>query len=427
MNMNVYHRYPEMILRQGTQRQALLSHTASTRKLTTSSAVLAGLPARNLLLQQHRRLPSNPLFSVIFVPSPALVKSTRPFSSNSTSPRRAGRERFYVQVGVEPCPAPWDDAAATSKTKVQQQSSPISAGVDGTDSASGVVRSAHNNRKARDASMLLLRPRAPARNLRSITQTPNKQDETAGSSTCWFTVTLDGRPLRTPMGRPLAVPSEHVAHAIAVEWNDVRGTIQPPQMPVMTLACTALDQVAVQPDHYRQQCLRFLQTDTVCYWTDPVEDRVLYARQQRAWKQLHAWIQNEFAPVGEAPAQVVGGMNEGTLFPIRSSSSGTNNKTVGLPHSPPLRTACEQWVHSLDAWHLAALHSCCAEAKSFFVAAAVMTGHLDAKAAQEAARVEEEFQIDAWGLVEGQHDYDRLNATVQLTAASLLTDCLLVE
>ena len=421
--MNVYYRYPEMILRQGTRRQALLSRTASTRKLTTSSAVLTGLPARNPLLQ-HRQLPSNPLSGSL-----SNIKSTRSFSSNnSTSPRRAGRERFYVQVDVEPCPAPWD-AATSNKTKVQQ-SSPISAGVDGTDSASGVVRSTHNNRESRDASMRLLRPRAPARNLRTITQTPNKEEETAGSSGS-FTVTLDGRSLRTPMGRPLAVPSEHVAHAIAVEWNDVRGTIQPPQMPMMTLACTAIDQVAVQPDHYRQQCLRFLQTDTVCYWTDPVEDRVLYARQQRAWKQLHAWIENEFAPVGEAPAQVVGGMNEGTLFPIRSSgsssSSGTTNTTVGLPHSPPLRTACEQWVHSLDAWHLAALHSCCAEAKSFFVAAAVVTGQLDAKAAQEAARVEEEFQIDAWGLVEGQHDYDRLNAKIQLTAASLLTDCLLVE
>ena len=97
---------------------------------------------------------------------------------------------------------------------------------------------------------------------------------------------------------------------------------------------------------------------------------------------------------------------------------------MGLPHPPELTEACRQWVHSLDAWHLAALHSACLESKSFLVAAAMLTQHYDARDAQTACRVEEEFQIDSWGMVEGQHDYDRLNATVQLTAASILADLL---
>jgi ATP synthase F1 complex assembly factor 2 len=45
----------------------------------------------------------------------------------------------------------------------------------------------------------------------------------------------------------------------------------------------------------------------------------------------------------------------------------------------------------------------------------------------QAARVEEEFQIESWGVVEGQHDYDRLNCSVQMHAAVLLCNSLAVD
>lgn len=48
-----------------------------------------------------------------------------------------------------------------------------------------------------------------------------------------------------------------------------------------------------------------------------------------------------------------------------------------------------------------------------------LQGHLDLAQALQAARVEEEFQIDRWGLVEGGHDVDQANAKVQLAAPSL--------
>lgn len=36
----------------------------------------------------------------------------------------------------------------------------------------------------------------------------------------------------------------------------------------------------------------------------------------------------------------------------------------------------------------------------------------------ELSRVEEEFQINNWGLVEGGHDVDRVNCAVNLSSAS---------
>ncbi len=46
-------------------------------------------------------------------------------------------------------------------------------------------------------------------------------------------------------------------------------------------------------------------------------------------------------------------------------------------------------------------------------------GLLDIKQGLEAARVEENFQIEGWGLVEGGHDIDSASVKVQLAAPSI--------
>lgn len=38
----------------------------------------------------------------------------------------------------------------------------------------------------------------------------------------------------------------------------------------------------------------------------------------------------------------------------------------------------------------------------------------------DAARLEEEFNVERWGLIEGGHDMDRTNTNLTLTAASTL-------
>lgn len=38
----------------------------------------------------------------------------------------------------------------------------------------------------------------------------------------------------------------------------------------------------------------------------------------------------------------------------------------------------------------------------------------------DAARLEEEYNVERWGLIEGGHDMDRANTTLTLTAASTL-------
>ena len=42
-----------------------------------------------------------------------------------------------------------------------------------------------------------------------------------------FAVTLDGKPIRTPSGRQVAVPAREIADRIAAEWQAQQETIDP--------------------------------------------------------------------------------------------------------------------------------------------------------------------------------------------------------
>jgi ATP synthase F1 complex assembly factor 2 len=46
--------------------------------------------------------------------------------------------------------------------------------------------------------------------------------------------------------------------------------------------------------------------------------------------------------------------------------------------------------------------------------------HLDLDQAKKASRIEEEFQVEIWGVVEGGHDMDRLNNSVSLSSIGFL-------
>lgn len=378
----------------------------------------------------------------------------------SRDTRLAGRPRFYDEVGVTTTvSAPWHGEEAEGSV-----ASPISAGVDGSDSASGV----HHLRDSGSSKLeYMLSPRKPG-----SVESPDSCSE-------WYGVTLDNRILKTPMGQTLAVPSQNLAFGIAAEWDAQAKYLQPSAMPLMTLACTALDQVAHDPEGYRQQCLKFLPTDTVrqisfweirflsipffpmcmcanifadikrprasfwsiflrfflsflsfewrapktCFFADPKVDRGLHRRQQDAWGALHGFVEEK---LNRAPACAVGA-SEGMIM-VRKRED--RNKSVGLPHHRELLDSAAEWTRALDAWHLAALSSICSQAKSFLLGWALLESGSplrETKQVVEASRVEEEFQISSWGLVEGGHDYDRLNCSIQLHSAEVFSKTILLD
>eukprot|EP00536_Pseudo-nitzschia_multiseries_P001010 jgi/Psemu1/282724/fgenesh1_pg.12_\ len=373
--------------------------------------------------------------------------------ARSAGNRLAGRSRFYKEVGTKLLGvAPWEETRTTSSTSSVSSSdtnkgsasdtveSPISAGVDGSQSATGVHHVPQQKSKKSLLSLeAMLTPRFPGDDPPApiIDGEESNSNSNSNSSTGWYGVTLDGRKVSTPMGQTLAVPSETLAYMIAAEWDSQTKQLQPSNMPLMTLACTALDQAAHQPQFYRDTALMYLPTDTTCFWADPTEDRLLHRRQQQSWKALHEFCTERLGGGKASPITAYG--MDGMLM---SRKRGDEKPNAGLPHPEGLMEAATRWTHSLDAWQLVALNSIATQAKSFLIAFAMLesTGLSlsleknptaapfgDVVEAAEASRVEEEFQISIWGMVEGQHDYDRLNCSIQLHSANLFAKTILME
>jgi ATP synthase F1 complex assembly factor 2 len=353
----------------------------------------------------------------------ATATTHRSLSTGGTNPQRlAGLRRFYREVTIERLPeAPWENHPKLTQSDDRVES-PLSAGVDGTQSASGV---AHPTADSRAALATHLIPRRPGETADSAV--------TAADNVEWYGVALDGRFIKTPMGATLAVPSALLATQIAAEWDALGGTdqrLRATQMPLMRLSCTALDQTAHHMEAHAAQLLNFSPTDTLCYGADPTahEDRSLYQRQQDSWAGVHARVTTV---VGE-PLAVALGQTEGLWLSTKAAAGG---KRKGLPHPPSVTAYSQAFCSSLDAWHLTAMNQLASEAKSFWLPWALLTDHdhpedtlfRSVPEAIEAFRLEEEVQIDQWGFVEGGHDYDRLNTSVTVRAALLLRDSLAVE
>ena len=186
-------------------------------------------------------------------------------SAGAAGNRLSGRSRFYKEVGVKSLEIPpWKDVEKLSSPatplndEAENVESPISAGVDGTSSASGVHHIPRNGKNSLRLEEILT-PRFPGDEPTSGGNGSNDDS----NKISWYGITLDGRKVSTPMGQTLAVPSETLAYMIAAEWDSQTKELQPSNMPMMTLACTALDQASMHPQYYRDTALKYLPTDTV--------------------------------------------------------------------------------------------------------------------------------------------------------------------
>src|SRR5690349_2853189 len=76
-----------------------------------------------------------------------------------------------------------------------------------------------------------------------------------------FSVTLDGKPIRTPSGRIVTVPTREIAQAIAQEWRAQGETIDPLTMPLTRLANSVVEAVLDRVDVVAEDIARYLHSD----------------------------------------------------------------------------------------------------------------------------------------------------------------------
>jgi chaperone required for assembly of F1-ATPase len=187
-----------------------------------------------------------------------------------------------------------------------------------------------------------------------------------------FRVLLDGRPVRTPAKRELAVPARALAEALAAEWDAQGERIEPASMPLTRLVNSAIDGVAGREAEVRADIARYAGSDLLCYRAEgPAE---LVHRQTEAWDPVLAWARETLG------ARFVLGQG---IVPVAQPQTAT--------------AAIEGALAGLDAFALAAHHTIVTLTASALLALALARGRLTADETWAAAHVDEDWQIGQWG------------------------------
>lgn len=185
-------------------------------------------------------------------------------------------------------------------------------------------------------------------------------------------VTLDGRPVRTPGKRALAVPYRSLAEAVADEWRRQGESVELSVMRLTRFANTALDLVSGRREEVIRQVAAYAATDLLCYRaTEPPE---LVRRQVATWDPLLDWMA-QWLGVRLAVAD--------GIVPCRQDDRALLAVTAA--------------VATFDSFPLTALHMATAATGSVVIGLALAHRRLDAAGAAAAAQLDEIWQAERWG------------------------------
>ncbi|XP_072983241.1 uncharacterized protein [Typha latifolia] len=201
-----------------------------------------------------------------------------------------------------------------------------------------------------------------------------------------WTVMLDYRTLKTPSKRALKLPTLALAKAIAAEWEyqQIDG-IRPFTMPLMKLASTAQDRVPLTRVKVIENLMKKFHQDLVFCRSPGDSDltRGVLKQQEEKIDPILDWIQSEFG-----------------FKPVVYSCFFGGKQDNGLTN------AIENVLKKTSDYELAAIDAMAAAAHSLVIPLGIFRGRFGIEEAIELIRLEEDLQIDRWGLVEGGHDVD---------------------
>lgn len=187
-----------------------------------------------------------------------------------------------------------------------------------------------------------------------------------------YAILLDTRPVRTPAKAELVVPTPALAGAIAAEWQAQTETVRPETMPVTRTANAAIDKVRPQAAEVAAMIAAYGGSDLLCYRAEGPDALIL--RQEMGWDPLLDWAAETFG----ARLTVATG-----IMPVTQPSEAVDRLS--------------EVVHALDPFRLAAFHDLVMLSGSLVLGLAVTEGRIDAETAWTLSRIDEDWQIEAWG------------------------------
>ena len=187
-----------------------------------------------------------------------------------------------------------------------------------------------------------------------------------------FTVTLDGRALKTPGKALLVVPTEALAQIIADEWQAQGEFITPDTMPATRAANSAIDKISGQKSSVAAFLAEYGDSDLVCYRAASPE--ALVAREAAVWDPLIDWVAHRYG-----------------VRPVTR---------IGVIHAPQPKALLDSFrpdIERLSSFELAAFHDLVAFSGSLIIGLAVIDRFDAPDSLWRASRLEEDWQIEQWG------------------------------
>ena len=189
-----------------------------------------------------------------------------------------------------------------------------------------------------------------------------------------FAVMLDGKPIRTPSGNQVVAPARAIAEAIAAEWNAQGEMINPLSMPLTRFANSVSEGVTDRVDAVADDVAKYLGTDLLFYRAGHPE--ALVAREAEHWDPILFWAADTL----------------GAHFILAE----------GIMHvsQPDAAIKAARGAFPADPWSVAALHVVTTLTGSALLALALTHGVRDSEAIWAAAHVDEDWNIEKWGVDE---------------------------
>ena len=220
-------------------------------------------------------------------------------------------------------------------------------------------------------------PLDPGEAVRRTLRTPQRKrfykDVGVGEADGGFTVTLDGKPIKTPSGKPVVVPKRAIADAVAAEWSAQGETIDPLTMPLTRFA-NSVAEVTDRVDAVADDVAKYLGSDLLFYRAGHPE--ALVAKEAAQWDPIVFWAAETL----------------GAHFML---AEGINHV-----RQPDAAVAAARAAFPTDAWSIAALHVVTTLTGSALLALALAHGVREPRDIWAAAHVDEDFNIEQWGLDE---------------------------
>src|ERR1700676_272866 len=219
-------------------------------------------------------------------------------------------------------------------------------------------------------------PLDPQEAVRRTTRGPQRKRFYAsagvGEADGGFSITLDGKPIKPPSGRQMMAPARSLAEAIAPEWNAQGEIIDPLTMPLTRFGNSVVEGVADKIDAVADDITKYLGSDLLFYRAGHPE--ALVAREAAHWDPILFWAADTLG------AHFI--LAEGIVH-VRPPDSAVAAARAALPR---------------DAWSIAALHVVTTLTGSALLALALMRGVLNADQVWAAAHVDEDWNMERWGV-----------------------------